>query len=264
MIPLKWIEKLYQLKKDNNIVIQFYGDTDQCDPVDVRYINYMDKKVFRWMCDYNLMTKEYVEGCGRYEKKLYDVLQYLKKYRRLPVSLSKLKIRQDLKVNICKTNKIRARVNKACGEKYFVGQKVIANKNFKGKGVFNSRFYFIQSIENDKVSLAHELNGKPISGKRGVYYFNMKDIDPAYCVTCYKYQGDTVGEEYNIHEVGQMSFNELYTSLSRGRSLSQIHFNYTVKKFYSRKEENNPTVLMPIKMSKGEIYECYNQNQNLY
>ena len=49
MIPLKWMNKLYQLKKGNDIILQFYGDPDQCTPVDIRYFDYMKKKAFREM-----------------------------------------------------------------------------------------------------------------------------------------------------------------------------------------------------------------------
>jgi hypothetical protein len=264
MIPLKWIEKLYQLKKDNNIVIQFYGDPNQCAPVDVRYMNYMNKKVFRWMCDYNLMEKEYVEGCGRYDRELYDVLEYLKIHHQLPEWLSEKKSKSGCGVNICRTNKLRKIVNSKFHKGYFVGQKIISNKNNKAKGVFNSRFYYIHSILNDRVTLSETIDGKPFTGKKGIYYFNVKDIDPAYCVTCYKYQGDTIETDYNIYELNKMSFNELYTSLSRGRTLDKIHFKYTNKVFNSVSEPIESTTLFPVTLNKGEIYECYNEQDNLY
>ena len=87
MTPLRWMEKLNQLKTKNNCIIQFYGDPNQCKPVEThnRYIDYA--KFFREMCDNNMMTKEYVEGCARYDKDLYDVLEYLKTHKRLPNTL---------------------------------------------------------------------------------------------------------------------------------------------------------------------------------
>ena len=106
MTPLHWMEKLNQLKAQNNCIIQFYGDTNQCKPVEThnRYIDYANRKFFREMCDNNMMIKEYVEGCARYDKDLYDVLEYLKKHKRLPNTLKARKIKKNLETNISKTN----------------------------------------------------------------------------------------------------------------------------------------------------------------
>ena len=61
-----------------------------------------------------------------------------------------------------------------------------------------------------------------------------------------------------------MCFNEIYTSLSRGRTIDKIYFDYTARTFNVAKENNEPTILKTRKMAKGEIYECYNSTRNLY
>ena len=223
------------------------------------------KIVVREMCDNNLMIKEYVEGCARYDKDLYDVLEYLKKHKRLPNTLKVREKKKNLETNISKTNDKRKEVNSQFHKGYYVGQKIISNKNIKTKGVYNSRIYYIHDIQNNKVALRNEKDGEPLlSSKNEVLYFNLKDFAPAYCITCYRYQGSTIEEEYNIHDVFKMSFNEIYTSLSRGRSLDKIHFDYTPRTFNVAKENNKPTILKPRQMAKGEIYECYNETRNLY
>ena len=267
MTPLHWMEKLNQLKTQNNCVIHFYGDPNQCKPVEThnRYIDYANRKFFREMCDNNMMIKEYVEGCARYDKDLYDVLEYLKKHKRLPNTLKARKIKKNLETNISKTNDKRKEVNGQFHKGFYVGQKIISNKNIKTKGMYNSRIYYIHDIQNNKVALRNEKDGEPlISSKNEVYYFNLKDFEPAYCITCYRYQGSTIEEEYNIHDVSKMSFNEIYTALSRGRSLDKIHFDYTSRTFDVAKENNEPTILKARQMAKGEIYECYNKTRNLY
>lgn len=267
MTPLHWMEKLNQLKTQNNCIIQFYGDSNQCKPVEThnRYIDYANRKFFREMCDNNMMVKQYVEGCARYDQKLYDVLEYLKKHKRLPNTLKAKKIKPELEVNISKTNPKRKEINAQFHKGYYVGQKIISNKNIKTKGMYNSRIYYIHDIQNNKVALRNEKDGKPlISPKNEVYYFNLKDFEPAYCITCYRYQGSTIEEEYNIHEIYRMSFNELYTALSRGRSLDKIHFDYTARTFDVAKENDEPTILKPRQKVKGEIYECHNPTRNLY
>ena len=158
------------------------------------------------MCDNNMMIKEYVEGCARYDN--------------------------------------------------YVGQKIISNKNIKTKGMYNSRIYYIHDKQNNKVALRNEKDGEPLlSSKNEVLYFNLKDFTPAYCNTCYRYQGSTIEEEYNIHETTwRMSYNEIYTSLSRGRSLDKIHFDYTARTFDVAKENNEPTIVKATQMAKGEVY----------
>ena len=83
------------------------------------------------MCDNNMMIKEYVEGCARYDKDLYDVLEYLKKHKRLPNTLKARKIKKNLETNISKTNDKRKEVNGQFHKGYYVGQKIISNKNIK-------------------------------------------------------------------------------------------------------------------------------------
>ena len=267
MTPLHWMEKLNQLKTQNNCIIHFYGDPNQCKPVEThnRYIDYVNRKFFREMCDNNMMIKKYVDGCARYDKDLHDVLEYLKQHKRLPNTIKSKKIKNDLETNISKTNPKRKEVNAQFHKGYYVGHKVISNKNIKTKGVYNSRIYHIHDIQNNKVALRNEKDGEPLmSSKNEVLYFNLNDFDPAYCITCYRYQGSTIEEEYNIYEAWRMSFNEIYTALSRGRSLDKIHFDYTARTFDVAKENNEPTLVKPRQMAKGEIYECYNETRNLY
>ena len=59
MTPLRWMEKSNQLKTKNNCIIQFYGDPNQCKPVEThnRYIDYANRKFFREMCDNNMCHK---------------------------------------------------------------------------------------------------------------------------------------------------------------------------------------------------------------
>ena len=131
--------------------------------------------------------------------------------------------------------------------------------------MYNSRIYYIHDIQNNKVALRNEKDGEPLlSSKNEVLYFNLKDFAPAYCITCFRYQGSTIEEEYNIHETWRMSYNEIYTALSRGRSLDNIHFDYTARTFDVAKENNEPTILKPRQTAKGEIYECHNPTRNLY
>ena len=265
MLPIKWIQQLYLLKK-KGCIIQLYGDDDQCPQVDKRYYNYREKKIFREMCDFNLMIKEYVEGCGRYCKNLYTALKCLKETGRLHPFLKTKKIDENLNVNITKLNETKDTINTKFmdGNPFYNGLKIIATKNFN-KLIFNSRFYYVVDVKGDKVSVTEEDNGEPIMNKDNKpFYFPQIFFEPAFAVTCYRYQGSTIEEQYNIWDVDKMNFNELYTALSRGRKLSNIHFNYTDKKIYKVKEPKNPTQRNFKKGKTGEIYLMSNEKNNVY
>jgi hypothetical protein len=78
-----------------------------------------------------------------------------------------------------------------------------------------------------------------------------------FCVTVYKYQGDTIHTDYNIYEVDKLSWNEMYTALSRGVSLDKVHFKYTSKLFHKDKPDNKSVLFTPKpdhKYLNGKIY----------
>lgn len=275
MVPLNWLNKLYQLKKDNNIIIQMYGDPDQCRPVDIRYFDYVNKKVFRELCDNNLLVKEYVKGCSRYDSKLYQILKFFKANQCLPLVIKDKCIDMFNCANaICKINDTRKRVCKAIwerlGKKCFkIGDKIISNIN--NRIVYNSRFYYVHDIKDNKISVIETKDGEPLKGRDGqIAYMNIlskkgeNNFDPANCITCYRYQGDTIEGKYNIHDVSIMDFNEFYTSLSRGRKLDDIYFNYTDKIFQRATEPLYPTYIKQKKCSTGFVYELHNEVENKY
>ena len=192
MMPLKWIQKLYQLKKNNNIIINLFGDPDQCSPVEgefQRYFNYMEKKAFRELGDNNLMVKNYIPDCGRYDLPLYYTLCFLKKYQRLPTPIEVEEqltplVRKDKKYqnfegkyqqydhnilwSVCLFNKTRWRECdrimqgvrqqtkfKIYDDYFFKNLKVIATVNIKNI-IYRSRFYYIVNIIEKKY------NGKQV------------------------------------------------------------------------------------------------------
>jgi hypothetical protein len=283
MIPMRWINKLYQLKKQG-VIIQLYGDPKQCTPVDIRYIDYMQKKAFREICDNNILEKEYIEGKGRFDKPLFEFLTYFDKHQRIPSYLSyKRLMKKPSTSSICKTNLVRWSVideiykDLICDkvEKYFFkGLRVISNIN--DKIIFRSRFYYIVDVQGSSIALSEMENGEPIKNKKGeVMYYNLKKkikdndeekyiVDPAFCTTCYKYQGDTIYEDYNIYELSKMSFNEAFTSFSRGVALDKVHFDYINRFFPRAKESNTPTDVDFIKIKKAEIYEMCNLVENKF
>jgi hypothetical protein len=87
---------------------------------------------------------------------------------------------------------------------------------------------------------------------------------PAYAVTVYKYQGETITENYNIMEIKLMDRNEEYTALTRAKRLDQIQLDFTDKYFWAAKESSNPTEFKYEEGNDGYIYELHNATHNKY
>ena len=87
-------------------------------------------------------------------------------------------------------------------------------------------------------------------------------FEPA--ITCYKVEGETITEDYNIWDSHHMDKNDMYTALSQCKKLSQIHIQFTNKIFYPAVEPHDPTEIT-FKQSKiGFIYEMYNAKNDVY
>lgn len=258
MIPTSWIKTLYKLKLHNNeLVIQFFGDSSQCRQVCKfgRYFNYVDKYVFRFLCGFNIIEKPYIEATARYDKDLYDVTQYLLKTGKLHPKLKNRPIDDNLETNICVRNVLRQKINERLlnGREWFIGLKLVAKENNKPKEIYNSKVYFIKEIIDETMINVEDEEGNEIG------IVNRRLFDPAYANTCYKYQGDTITDDYNIHQVEYMDMNELYTSLTRAKKLSQLHLKWTNKTFKLATEPDKPTMLTPTKQKIGYVYLMKNE-----
>ena len=267
MIPSKWLVQLYKLKQRNpKLIIQMFGDPNQCKQVCElnRYFEYMNKKVVRELCDNNLMIKKYVDGCARYDNELKEVLDYLLEHKKLPESLNNEnhKIDKTIKVNVMKNNKLNEKINKQfIKNNWTVGMKVVCNVNDKKNNLWNSKFYWIKSISGKKIQVIDiESEDQQVSE-----WISKSKFAPAYALTVYRYQGSKIDEPFNIRQANQMSLNEIYTALSRGTSLKNIHIEYTNKEF---RKETEPTMVTEIELTKpsiGYIYLLSNdENNNIY
>jgi hypothetical protein len=269
MLPTKWIRILYNLKLNQpNIIIQFYGDPNQCKQVCSykRYFDYGEKYVFRYLCDFNLVIKEYIEGTSRYDKELYEVLTYLIETGKLHEKLKNRPIDENLETNIVVRNKKRFEINNKFAKEWSAGMKIISKDNDKNNNVFNSQIFYIKEIINEKYfTISETLDGDVMVDKEGNdIKFCRSKFDPAYGVTIYKYQGDTISENYNIHQCKIMDRNELYTALSRARSINQIHIEWTNKKFYFAHEPNYSTNIDLMTPKTGYIYLMTNEKNKLW
>lgn len=267
MLPTKWIKILYNLKTQRpNIIIQFYGDSNQCKQVckHRRYFDYRIKYVFGYLCDFNQVTKEYIEGSARYDRELYEVLTHLINTGCLHNKLKNRPIDPTLETNIVMSNNKRFEINDQFATEWTPGMKIIAKINDKTNNVFNSQIFYIKDILSDKyITISETPGGDALVKDDKIINFLRSRFDPAFAVTVYKYQGDTISDNYNIHQAQCMDRNELYTALSRARTLSQIHIKWTKKEFKFASEPEISTNIGLKAPQIGYIYYMYNDDQKV-
>jgi hypothetical protein len=105
--------------------------------------------------------------------------------------------------------------------------RLIGRVNRKDLGMYNSEFYYVQEVLEERVKVSETIDGEPL--KCGFVPKSMFEL--GYATTVYKYQGSTIEGDYNVYDVDRMDANELYTALTRARKSAQVHLNYCTKKF---------------------------------
>ncbi|MFA5151318.1 MAG: hypothetical protein WC554_02035 [Clostridia bacterium] len=262
MIGMEFIQLLYTSKIQNpSLIIQLYGDPNQCNSCDKIYEEYMKKDIIKYMCGGNLLEKKYNPNCARYSQDVRDVLEYLLKNRKLPECLNdkKYKIDENIIFNICRTNNKVDEINNKF--KHLPLKRVICNKNFYKFGAYNSRIYNIHTIVKDKYQLLDD-NNEVFKFNGNIINFDQDDFNPVYSTTVYRCQSETLKENINIREVNLMNFNEIYTAISRIKSLDQLHLEYSNKTFNCKNEHYN--YIYPSKCRFGNIYLLNNDEHHKF
>lgn len=81
---------------------------------------------------------------------------------------------------------------------------------------------------------------------------------PSYCVTVFRYQGGTINEHYNIHDVECMSRKEIYTALSR---LEYIHLDF--KKLRRPYNDEKPKDMYTLNVKRDECWPRTGRSRSL-
>jgi len=227
MIPKSLMSMLYNMfRKGTRIIL--VGDPNQCRPVENDgYYEWENSRLVHEMVGGRLQKLPYIEGCSRFDRPLFRVIEYLLEHKRLHPCLREMGIDRNLEVSICKYNRTRKTENSRwCPGNRFEEDSRIIIEDPKGKlktiGVYNSSLYRVQSLEE---------NGLYVEGVDDIIPYEF--VEPGNCVTCYKRQGSDLAEPHNIFDVRYMTLNELMTALTRARRLSDIHLTYTDKVFTS-------------------------------
>jgi len=278
MVPPKYFAQLHKVKQINpKIKIKLFGDVSQLPPVEPtgKWYDYSSSKLIQHLVDNQQIELKY--KFTRYDASLHDVLQYFKQVNKLP-DTCKDKTRKKCYVNICATNNKRKEINESTFERFVeefdpetktlnkrlwaTSMPIIAidNKLKKAFGICNSEMFKIEKFSKTKVIIRDEKKRFKIPIE------NFGSFDYGFCTTIHKYQGSEIKEEYCIHEMNRLSKNALYTALSRGITLDNVHFKYTTRWFAparpSRKCIDKP--VSPLLVKDGKIYKITNGTNDVY
>lgn len=128
MVPLKWMTLIYSSFVTNNLKINLYGDTNQCNPVEgkSRLTYYCTKSpAIQDMCSVTVEL-EYIKGSNRYDQKTYNMLSKFLKTGQIKDQLGKY---VGSFVNVCYYNSTRIEINKMCSDA-FCERKQFKKVNF--------------------------------------------------------------------------------------------------------------------------------------
>lgn len=278
MVPNKWITMLYKAYKKYNIVIRFYGDSNQCDPVDEVSYDYLKSPAMLEMCP-NMTSLNYIKDSARYDEKTRDMLLYFLENSKINETFNEV---APSTINLCYLNKTRIKVNQLCANWYMSrnkvkqhvevkfnsketyklcnGMPVMCTDNIKKQNMMNSEQYTIQEIDSDKVLI-----------KENNVVFPLKEFKEkfilAFCVTVHKYQGGEINTHYNIFDVGIMDKKILYTALSRTKKIDYIHlYNKELRQKYRIRMNTNHKVTghYQNEYKDGKIYKIEFANGLIY
>ena len=145
----------------------------------------------------------------------YNVIKDFIKNRRLNFNFKK--INKKLKTNICLKNDTREKINSLFSNGISIGDKAILLNHYEKQGFFKGYEFIIENIEDGII------NG----------IFKEEDIDLGYCITSHKKQGKTINQEYNIYDTEIMSFENLFTAITRTDDINKIRLGNLKKYYYS-------------------------------
>lgn len=266
MTQKKWFEFLRQAYTDKKFLFRLFQDSNQCHAIeeDNMWYDYMDSKAIRLMCDQNLCDLEYQQG--RYDSVLHSELVSFIETRTLSENWKQKRLftPEECDFNIVMTKKTRDTLNtkwytqrsvgknvvKINNMSVFVGMPLISYVNLKSFNIWNSERYYIKSIKTDYIEL--ERDGELRSLARSE--LKSPNFLYGYADTVYRVQGATLRFAYNVHEVGAMTWNNLYVALSRPTTMDSIGIKFTSREFVKQMPPKKGRIVAPTKVTLSDCY----------
>ena len=253
MINSEMWKRLVELKELTDLPFLLIGDYRQLQPIEKgnKKINYFEHPAVGYLCNYKsveLVVRQ------RYDKPLWDFLEK-KDWYSLPL-VKEMKVSMIDDYNICYFNQTRKKVNEVCMEKVkdtkddFMLIKWEGLKNSKGEidtaedkhhqhtyiyeglpiviycgneemGICKNQFGKIAHFDDDFVYIEGDDWEQPITISLEDFH---KYLQPAYCFSVYKSQGETTKKNLNIFDFEFMIKDDtrIYTAASRATKLTNI------------------------------------------
>lgn len=282
MAPGVEMGAIMHAKKAYGTIVIAFGDPDQCRaPVD-NFVVYETNPLFLDMCNNYVVTMEYKHGGqSRYDVELYDALVAFKRTRVLDWECDEV----ESYTNIVARNHVgvnsKDNVNKRCFQRYVaehnaavvkfgfpvcLGLPVMAYHNtIKELSIYKTQIWTVQSIAEDAITLRYtdEFDDNTVSLDKKTF---SKVFDYSFAFTPQKGQGITIHGHYNIYGAEQMSWDVLYTALSRGTKRAHVHVVTKSNEPYERtwRKVSVLTKLAPHEVHRGTIYEILLENGRRY
>jgi hypothetical protein len=101
---------------------------------------------------------------------------------------------------------------------------IVAFKNLKSPAISNGRRYVLVSDEDDLITLKSSSTDKYIKLSREQFDDHCRY---GFCDSVFRNQGRTLEEPHNLFDIERMHFRDIYTALSRFRTVDDISFECT-------------------------------------
>lgn len=241
-LPPSLMSLLLNAKAEFGFQLICIGDNNQTKAPCDNWIEYKSNRRFLEALDCNVVEMTYNPATGRYDDKLDMTLKEFVK-----TGILKMNDRNTIvsDYNICYSNKMRHRINQICLKRWLdrtgkelveVGVKkdkwktairvavglemMVYDDNDLINKLYKTHRYVVKEIKENTIVVANADNNVEISFEKFVEIF-----DYSYCYTMYKIQSITIDKPFNIWEAERMSFNELYTAVSRAKQFDDIHID---------------------------------------
>ena len=236
MVNKRHMALIRRLVYETGCSIVFAGDFNQCRPVEAEdhiVYRYESCKIFKELCQYNVVRLKASARTARGDASAIMYADYFLKYHRLHPHLEHKPIDNDLKDNVTKLNRTRRRINDKFFHGFEIGEVIIANpvdpkeRELRERGLYTSEFYTILAMNRSQVKVATDVDPDGV-------WFDKNRFEPTFAVTVYRYQGKAIPRPFNILDTQSMTFEEMYTALTRATKGDDIHVKWTSQQFHSQ------------------------------
>ena len=215
------------------------GDFAQLKPVNDSYQGEYNGPALHCLCDGVQIN---LKRCRRSDAALFNLYTNIES-----VDTTQFPVRELTELNIAYTHKTRKDINRQCMDKFsvgkewifahkssfnkktqtsklFVGMPIVAHRNFKKEGIFNSELFTISHINFQSKTFSF-VDGDTTQTFPVKLFSSM--FFPAFCLTAHTSQGCTFNTKYTIYDWNhpRMDQTAKYVALSRATSIQNIQIN---------------------------------------